>query len=242
MLDGTFVRGEARPLALLRVDPDVGRGLSHDELARAERRLRVRQITVDPGDWTPFEDSGADGLGLLLVRGILKRTLAVAGLPCTEILSAGDIVRPVATVDDSERSRGRPAWSAIDPISLAVLDEAFIDACRPWPSILASIVGRVIERGHWRTSIRSAIAQTRRIDDRVLMLFWHFSQRWGTVRPDGVHMALGVTHETIGQIVGATRSSVTIAIGRLERRGLLSRPADCIWILHGEAPSFAGAS
>lgn len=231
-----------RSLALLRVDPDVGRDLSDDELRYAEMRLWVPRLDVGRGDWNPPEGTAVGGLGLLLTGGILKRTLAVAGIPCTEILSAGDIVRPVATIDDTERSRGRPQWSAIAPLELAVLDDTFVHGCLRWPSILSSIVGRGIERGHWRTSIRSAIAQTRRIDERVLLLFWHFSQRWGTVRSDGIHIELDLTHETIGQIVGATRSSVTIAIGRLERRGALSRPADGIWALHGKAPAFAAAS
>ncbi len=201
--------------------------------------MRVARVVVDPGGWSGPEHYARQGLGLLVVQGILKRTLAVADLPCTELLSAGDLVRPVATVDDGERSRGRPDWTALDRVQLAVLDDTFLAACAAWPSIVATLVARVVERGHWRTSIRSAIGQTRRIDDRLLLLLWHFSQRWGTVRGDGVCVYLPVTHDTLAQLVVATRSAVTTGLSRLERRGVLGRPGDDAWLLRGEPPSFA---
>ncbi len=231
-----------RPLALLRVDPDLARGLAPEQALVAEARLRVPHVVIDAGGWEGPEHYAREGLGLLVVDGTLKRTLAVADLPCTELLSAGDLVRPVATVDDGERSRGRPDWSALDRVELAVLDDTFLVACAPWPPIVTTLVARVVERGHWRTSIRSAIGQTRRVDDRLLLLFWHFSQRWGTVRGDGVWVRLPVTHETLAQLVGATRSAVTRGLARLERRRVLSRPGQDAWLLRGEAPSFAGPS
>ena len=233
---------ELRPLALLGVDPDLARGLTRDQFALAEARLRVPRVVVDIGHWRVAAGAPPEAFGLLIVSGILKRTLAVAHLPCTELLSAGDIVRPVATVDDSERSRGRPEWFALERTELAVLDEPFVDACRDSPLIISTIVARVVERGHWRTSIRSAIAQTRRTDDRLALLFWHFSQRWGRVRPDGVWVELPVTHETLAQLVGATRPAVTTALARLVRRTALSRPRENVWVLHGEPPSFAAPS
>lgn len=43
----------------------------------------------------------------------------------------------------------------------------------------------------------------------------------------------------LAQLVGATRSAVTTGLGRLERRGALSRPAENAWLLHDDPPSFA---
>jgi CRP-like cAMP-binding protein len=56
------------------------------------------------------------------------------------------------------------------------------------------------------------------------------------VRPDGVHFAPPVTHETLGYLVAARRPSVSAALGRLAEQGFLTRNADG-WVLHGDPPA-----
>ena len=84
--------------------------------------------------------------------------------------------------------------------------------------------------------VLQAIAQMTRVDDRVLMLLWHLSERWGRVRRDGILLPLRLPHKAIARLIGARRPSVTTAIGALERRGDLERRADGAWLLVGPPP------
>jgi CRP/FNR family cyclic AMP-dependent transcriptional regulator len=69
----------------------------------------------------------------------------------------------------------------------------------------------------------------------LLLLLWHLADRWGRVTPDGVRVALGVTHQTLADLVAARRPSVTTALQQLARQGLLGRDGDA-WLLLGDPP------
>ena len=47
-------------------------------------------------------------------------------------------------------------------------------------------------------------------------------------------LPITVTHETLARLVGARRPSVTTALGRLSRLGMVDRVRGG-WILHGDA-------
>jgi len=56
------------------------------------------------------------------------------------------------------------------------------------------------------------------------------------VTRDGVVVPLPLTHELIGQVVGARRPAVTTALGHLHAHGLVARRADGGWLLRGAPP------
>jgi DNA-binding IclR family transcriptional regulator len=67
------------------------------------------------------------------------------------------------------------------------------------------------------------------------MLFWLLSDRWGAVTPDGVRVTLPLTHETLAMLVGSRRPTVTLALQRLARAGLLMREPGHSWLLTNRA-------
>ena len=69
------------------------------------------------------------------------------------------------------------------------------------------------------------------VETRLLMQFWHLAERWGRVGPNGIAIAVPLTHEMLAKLVGATRPSVTTALGRLAARGVLVREPDGLWRL-----------
>jgi CRP-like cAMP-binding protein len=73
-----------------------------------------------------------------------------------------------------------------------------------------------------------------RADVRVDLLFWHLAERWGRVEPDGILLPLPLTHRLIGKLVGVERPSVSHALARLARSGLVSRGERGL-TLHGTA-------
>jgi hypothetical protein len=75
----------------------------------------------------------------------------------------------------------------------------------------------------------------------VLAIFWQLAERWGVVRPDGVVIGLALTHAVIGQLVGAQRPTVSLALQELADDGLLRRTGPSAWTLsHASLDALAG--
>jgi CRP/FNR family cyclic AMP-dependent transcriptional regulator len=68
-------------------------------------------------------------------------------------------------------------------------------------------------------SFRLAILELRHVDLRVLLLLWHLADRWGRVSAEGIRLDLELTHELIGRMIGAHRTSVPLALKQLTDQG-----------------------
>ena len=170
-------------------------------------------------------------LGLLVLEGLIARSVEVAGQRRAELVGPGDVIRPWDTGDEElARLRAEVGWNVLEPARLAELDGAFArTACRA-PQVLAELLQRTIRRSQ-RMALQMAIGDVRRIDERLLALFAHLGDRWGRVTPDGIHVPVRLTHELIGQLVGAQRPTVTTALGELRREGRLVKRPDRTWLL-----------
>jgi len=106
----------------------------------------------------------------------------------------------------------------------------FTSRAAEWPQIFGRIALRAVWRSHG-LALNLAISHQGRIEDRLLLLFWHLAQRWGRVSADGVRLDLPLTHKTLAKLVSAQRPSVTNALGELRERRLLLRREDRSWLL-----------
>jgi CRP-like cAMP-binding protein len=84
-------------------------------------------------------------------------------------------------------------------------------------------------------SLTEAVMHLPRAHPRLLILFLLLAERWGKVGPDGVRVSLPLTHEVLGMLIGAQRPTVTIALQRLARAGLLTRERTDCWLLTNAA-------
>jgi CRP/FNR family transcriptional regulator, cyclic AMP receptor protein len=221
-------------IALLDTEPELGEGLNPQEREAAARVLTVPTRVLDPGPWEPNE--GLAGItpviGLLLVDGIVTRDLVFAGRTTTELLGAGDLLRPW---DDDNQFDALPfsvTWHVHVAARVAVLDTRVALAAGRWPPIARAIGARHVRRAR-TLSFQRAISQLPRVEDRVLVLLWTLAERWGRVGPQGVRLALSLPHRTLATLVGARRPSVTTAVTGLTRAGLVER-TDEGWLLHGD--------
>ncbi|HZU59528.1 MAG TPA: hypothetical protein VE983_01090, partial [Solirubrobacteraceae bacterium] len=57
---------------------------------------------------------------------------------------------------------------------------------------------------------------------------------WGRVTPDGLCIPFHLTHEVLGEIIGARRPSVSVAVGNLRRRDEIFRRDDGFFVLSGD--------
>src|SRR5947208_108409 len=83
-------------IQLLRADPDLAEHLEEDARAQALDAVRARVFRVPKGPWHPPDiDHGATGL--LLLEGLMVRTLRLGPASSSEIVGPTDIIRPWET-------------------------------------------------------------------------------------------------------------------------------------------------
>jgi CRP/FNR family transcriptional regulator, cyclic AMP receptor protein len=226
----------ARPtISLLDVEPELGAGLNPQERAAAARVLAVPSRVLEPGPWDPHEelDDVYPVVGILLVDGMLTRDLVFAGRATTELLGAGDILRPWDDDIAFESLPSSASWHVHTPARLAILDTRVAIASGRWPSIATALHARHVRRAR-SLAFQRAIAQMPRVDDRMLVLLWALAERYGRVSAEGVRVPVALPHRTLATLVGARRPSVTTALTGLAREGLVERTAEG-WLLHGDA-------
>ncbi len=225
-------------MRLLELDPDLGVGLPPDALASAQELAIVPVLRLDRGVWDPATAAlhpalSGEPLCLLVGRGLLMCSTAIGARSASVIAGPGEIV-PMPSPGESELC-SRCIVMVSEPAIVAVLDAHFMALARRWPALSAEILRRVSDQLR-RASLAQAISHLSRTEDRVLAFAWHLSERFGRVGPEGVTVGVKLTHETIGRLIGAERSTVTLAIAVLEREGLLRRRSDgLIELPHGSA-------
>jgi CRP/FNR family cyclic AMP-dependent transcriptional regulator len=218
-----------RQVALLRTDADLRAAVPASDRPMAERLVTAPAVELGPGAWTA-DSFGAEGRGFaaLVLRGLVTREIAVAARHSAELFGPGDILHPWRRPPGEVGGTSR--WGSGTAVLVALLDDRFIAAARRWPALFGVVHDRLAEQLE-RAAARAAVVALPRVDERVLGLFWQLAERWGTVRPDGVVVDLALTHELIGQLIGAQRPTVTLALQALDRDGLVRRTAEGGWLL-----------
>ena len=176
-----------------------------------------------------------DGIGLIVLEGLLLRRVALTGRHGAELLGAGDVLRPWAGRDPAATLRPGMSWQALEPTRLAVLDEHVSHELACYPGTTEHLVGRTLERSH-RLAVIVAILAQPRAELRLHMFFWNLAERWGRVRSDGVIVPLHLTHNILADLVATDRRTIASSLAELHRKQLLS-PVGNSWLLRGKSPS-----
>ena len=224
-----------RPLIpLLEADAELAEGLAGAELEGATRAMAVHAITLEPGPWEPVAEQWPvpPTLGLLVLEGVVTRDIVFAGRTTTELLGAGDVLRPWEDDVQFDPLPFGVGWHVHEPTRVAVLDARVALATARWPVLAGSLSRRHVRRAR-ALAFQLAIAQLPRVDDRLLVLLWALAERWGRGSTQGVRLPLALPHRTLATLVGARRPSVTTALSGLARDGLVERTEDG-WLLHGD--------
>jgi hypothetical protein len=221
-------------IPLLEADPELAEGLAPAELEAAARAIALHSRTLDAGDWEPDGEHWPVPpiLGLLVLEGVITRDIVFAGRTTTELLGAGDVLRPWEDDVHFDPLPFTVSWHVHVPTRVALLDARFALASARWPVLAGAISRRHVRRAR-SLAFQLAIAQLPRVDDRLLVLLWALAERWGRVSTHGVRLPLQLPHRTLATLVGARRPSVTTALSGLARDGLVERTDDG-WLLHGD--------
>ena len=225
-------------VSVLDRDPDLGEDLAPEQFVLARQQAVARIVRYPKGEWIvgPHEFERSGSLGALITQGLLVRNVTVGDRTCAELLGPGDVTQPWLRIGPDASVGTEVDWQVAQPLALAVLDRGFVARVARWPEIPAAVTRRVMLRVHW-LSFHLAVCHMRRVDDRLLLVLWHFADRWGKVTPRGVQLTIPLTHRLLALVVGARRPSVTAAVRALVEAGQLEPQPGSRWLLHGEPPA-----
>jgi CRP/FNR family transcriptional regulator, cyclic AMP receptor protein len=230
-----FVPDSQRVAPLLDLDPDLAQFLAGERAEEAHRQLLVRVRRLPPGAWNTARLTVADPghLGLLVLDGVLSREVLATDVISTELIGAGELLRPWQIAPDPRLLRVSVRWNVLADARVAVLDRRLAAQLGRYPEIMSLLIERMTARTQ-RLAVSQAIAQLNRVDRRLLMLFWHLAERWGRMTPDGVAIPLTLSHRMLSHLVGARRPTVSTALGDLAKEQQVVRQPDGSWLLTGE--------
>jgi CRP-like cAMP-binding protein len=218
---------------VLEEDPELAEGIDERLRAQATRTLLAPQVLLPIGRWPHAPLVQGCGLGMLLLDGVVLHRVGVDQRFGAELLGQGDVLRRAYRQEESTLSPTN-AWSILEPVRLAVLDERFAAGLARFPELGGRLLARALSRTR-QLAVNMAIVHQARVDVRLHMLLWHLAGRWGRVRRDGVLVPLRLTHSVLSDLVAARRPTVTSALTQLDRRGVV-HAVDEGWLLSGDPP------
>ena len=176
--------------------------------------------------------------GATVLDGIVMIAQQIGKQTGIQLLGPGDLLVPG---DDP-----LPDWlsdvelRAPASILVAVLGNELLAAAYRWPRIMQGMYARMGDQFE-RLTAQLVICQLPRVDERILAMMWLLAESWGQVTSAGVRLPLGLTHETLGALVGARRPTVTLALRKLVRDGSILHQ-DTGWLLLEQPPEPAETS
>jgi hypothetical protein len=200
-------------------------------LFRVARRLAEATLELPRGPWDPSWAPGVppDTLAALLVDGLMLRELRLDGASTALLQLAGDTLDASSRPDTLLCGDETVAWHAVEDSTVVVLGRRFLAAARQFPALTVALSRRQLEQSV-RAARHAAVAQLPRVERRILALLCGVAEERGRVAVDGVVVDLPVTHAVLGQLVGAQRPTVTLALKALADEGLLWRRGTT-WVL-----------
>ena len=228
--------GSGSTVRVLDEDLELAAAVPQQSFSEARKAAVAPLVEVPRGHWTPphVARDGDRDFGLLILSGLLLREIEVAGRSFVELRGAEDLLRPWDDASEITSVQARITWTAREPTRLAWLDGEFATNVGAWAEITSVLMARATRRARL-LSFRLAILELRHVDLRVLLLLWHLADRWGQVGGEGIRLNLDLTHDLVARMVGAHRTSVTVALRKLSDEGRVVR-AGRKWVLLGDPP------
>jgi len=221
-------------IRLLEADPDLAEQLPAEPRRQATQHIQVRTLRVPTGAWEPPEIP-AGAVGLLMLSGLIVRRVSLGRSGSTELLGPSDVIRPGRQGLESVLWPAPSDWHVLQEAQLAVLDRRATALTGRWPELTAALCTRLVRRCRSQAYLMAAQHFTR-VSDRLLASLWHMADRWGRVTVRGTVVPFRLTHEMLGQIIGARRPTTTQAVSALEHDGLLMRDERRHFVLLGDPP------
>ena len=228
----------AQTVALLDVEPELRAYLAPEERRLVSRVLipvqlfPARSLDLD----AVLEAAGA--FAAVILDGVLLHRMSIGDQPALRLLGPGDMLSRAGGARTA--LLGHSCHRATGQLRLAMLDDRVLLTARRFPRLFAGLQVRLADQ-YQRLAAQLVICQLPRVEDRLLALMWLLAETWGRVTASGTVVPIALTHDALGELIGARRPTVTLALKELAERGSLFRQ-DGEWLLlepppQGPAPA-----
>jgi CRP/FNR family transcriptional regulator len=190
-------------------------------------------------DGTPIVRQGdVSGCIYLVTRGLvrLSSVLPTGHQVVIALIETGELFGESALLGDASPFEARALGTAtVLPIDARALDAVIARQPETAAEVLRMLASRLR-----RTSGALEDALALDVPSRVSRRLHELASRHGVPGPSGVHIAIAVTQEDLGRMVGASRESVNRSFRRLASRGLIHRRGRSVVVPDLEALARAG--
>jgi CRP/FNR family transcriptional regulator, cyclic AMP receptor protein len=225
----------SQTVALLDVEPELRAYLAPEERELVSRvSIPVALVAAGALDIDELlDDAGA--FGAVILDGILLHRMSIGDQYALRLLGPGDMLSRTGTFRTA--LLGGSSYRATSPLRVAMFDDRVLLIARRFPRLFAGLQIRLAEQ-HQRLAAQLVVCQLPRVEDRLLALMWLLAESWGRVTASGTVLPLALTHDALGELIGARRPTVTLALKELADRGSLFRQ-DGEWLLLEPPPQSA---
>ncbi len=216
-------------VALTDFDSELSEAVDGVDRKRARRALLARSYRFAPGpvELSPAGSSDTTFALLVLYGSLIHRTEVATG-QMIAFVSGGEVLMPFSP--HPAAVRGRVSLTATEEVRLAALDQRFIRAAAVWPELMIIVQRRLCEQRD-RLAVHGAICQLPRVEQRLMALMWHLADRSGKVTGEGIVVTRPLSHQTLADLVGARRPTVSLAVKALRDADHLRRRSDGTWLV-----------
>jgi hypothetical protein len=202
--------------------------------------LRVDAEWVAAGPFRPERIAAARGAVVVLLSGLVARTMTLEDADAAELLVAGAPLSPPGS--GGQEQLGLPGYrvrfEALETSRVGIVGPELLAGLAARPELVeALLAGR--GRHDAERAAMHAICRLTGVDRRLLALFRLLAARQGRPTPDGVAVPVAIPHRLLAELVGARRPTVTTALRALRHSGELRRLDDGTWLLRDAAPAQA---
>jgi CRP-like cAMP-binding protein len=183
--------------------------LEEHAVLRVFARREIIYFPTDPGQSV-----------LLLARGRVKiKVLAADGRETIlAFIEEGELFGELALVDEAPRHEFAEAVSDTKVIAVARADMLWLMAQHAELSLaITKLVG--LRRRRIENRLGNILFRSTR--ERVAALLLELLESHGEALPDGWLVRLRLSHQEMANLIGSTRETVTLILGRLQREGLI---------------------
>ena len=173
-----------------------------------------------------------DAYGLLVTSGVVAARWQAGKAVSLELLADGDLL--LLQDGGEELAPVDLELVAVDHVRAVVLAPRLEVSLAARPTVVLELLRRCAAQAR-RAARHRAVVQQPHVAQRVLGVFALLAERFGRVGPDGIVLALTLTHESIGCLVGARRPTVSLALKQLAADGRLVQDRPGRWVLAARA-------
>jgi CRP-like cAMP-binding protein len=203
-----------------------------DDASAASLRASMTAVKLSRGQVLFKEGDEGDRL-FVVVDGKLKLgTTSNDGREnLLSILGPGDMFGELSLFDPGPRTA--TATAVVDSKLLALAHDQVIGWVKEHPQVSLQLLGRLAQRLRKANDVLSDLVFAD-VPGRVAKAIIELGQRFGTQKPNGLHVNHELTQEELAQLVGASRETVNKALADFATRGWVKLEPRAVIILDYE--------